>query len=249
MSKIEDLKQHGKPLKLYNLCECVEAIIKDAELKDSSYQEFLETVLEGEIKAREKRAQEIRLKNACFPVVKTLDNFDFDFQKSISKKKVNRLLDMDWIDNIFNLIFLGPPGVGKTHISVALGYKAIEMGYRVTYTTMDHLMYALKTSEISRKSKSKVNKIHSSELVIIDEVGYLPITRDEANLFFKLVSELYEQTSVIITSNKGFEDWNELLGDPALTTAILDRLTYKCELFNITGKSYRLEHRQSLMDE
>jgi len=248
MSKIEDLRQHGQTLKLYNLCECVESLIKDAELKDSSYQEFLEAVLEGEIKNKEKRAQEIRLKNACFPVVKTLDNFDFDFQKSISKKKINRLLDMDWIDNIFNLIFLGPPGVGKTHISVALGYKAIEMGYRVTYTTMDHLVYALKTSDISRKSKSKVNKIHSSELVIIDEVGYLPITRDEANLFFKLVSELYEQTSVIITSNKGFEDWNELLGDPALTTAILDRLTYKCELFNITGKSYRLEHRQSLID-
>lgn len=249
MSKIEDLKRSGQTLKLYNLCECVEALIKDAELNDSSYQEFLETVLDGEIKTREKRAQEIRLKNACFPALKTLDNFDFDFQKSISKKKINRLLDMDWIDDIFNLIFLGPPGVGKTHISVALGYKAIEMGYRVTYTTMDHLMYALKTSDISRKSKGKVNKIHSSELVIIDEVGYLPITRDEANLFFKLISELYEQTSIIITSNKGFEDWNELLGDPALTTAILDRLTYKCELFNITGKSYRLEHRQSIIND
>ena len=227
MSKIEDLKQCGQTLKLYNLCQCVEALIKDAELKDSSYQEFLETVLDGEIKTKEKRAQEIRLKNACFPALKTLDNFDFDFQKSISKKKINRLLDMDWIDDIFNLIFLGPPGVGKTHISVALGYKAIEMGYRVTYTTMDHLMFALKTADISRKSKGKVNKIHSSELVIIDEVGYLPITRDEANLFFKLVSELYEQTSIIITSNKGFEDWNELLGGPALTTAILDRLTYE----------------------
>lgn len=249
MSKIEVLKQYGQTLKLYNLCDCVEKLIKDAEIKDSSYQDFLETVLDGEIKVREKRSQEIRLKNAGFPILKTFDDFDFDFQKSIPKKKISRLLDMDWIDNIFNLIFLGPPGVGKTHISIALGYKAVEMGYRVTYTTMDHLMYALKTVDISRKSKSKANKIYSSDLVIIDEVGYLPITRDEANLFFKLISELYEQTSIIITSNKGFEDWNELLGDPALTTAILDRLTYKCELFNITGKSYRLEHRQSLMND
>ena len=118
MGKIEDLKQHGQTLKLYNLCQCVEELIKDAELKDCSYQEFLETVLEGEIKTKEKRAQEIRLKNACFPSLKTLDNFDFDFQKSISKKKINRLLDMDWIDDIFNLIFLGPPGVGKnSHLS------------------------------------------------------------------------------------------------------------------------------------
>lgn len=249
MSKIEVLKQYGRTLKLYNLCEFVEDLIRDAELNDSSYQDLLESVLEGEIKAREKRAYEVRLKNAAFPVLKTFEGFDFDFQKSITKKKINRLLDMDWIDSIFNLIFLGPPGVGKTHISIALGCKAVEMGYRVTYTTMDHLMYALKTTDISRKSKNKANKLHSSDLVIIDEVGYLPITRDEANLFFKLISELHEQTSIIITSNKGFEDWNELLGDPALTTAILDRLTYKCELFNITGKSYRLEHRQSLTND
>lgn len=180
-------------------------------------------------------------------VLKTIAEFDFDFQKSITKKQINRLLEMDWIDSVFNLMFLGPPGVGKTHISIALGFKAVEMGYRVTYTSMDNLVYSLKTREISRKSKGRINRIYSSDLIIIDEIGYLPITREEANMFFQLISDLYEQTSIIITSNKGFEDWNELLGDPALTTAILDRLTYKCELFNMTGKSFRLEHRQSLL--
>lgn len=249
MSKIEMLKQYAKSLKLCNLYENIENTINDAELKDSSYQEFLFRVLEDEINAKEKRAQETRLKHAGFPVLKTIDDFDFEFQRSITRKQINRLLEMDWIDKVFNLMFLGPPGVGKSHISIALGYKAIEMGYRVTYASMDNLIYSLKTQEISRKSKGKINRIHSSDLIIIDEMGYLPITRDEANMFFQLISELYEQTSIIITSNKGFEDWSEFLGDPALTTAILDRLTYKCELFNMTGKSYRLEHRQSLLND
>lgn len=120
------------------------------------------------------------------------------------------------------------------------------MGYKVSFTTMDKLMHVLKTEQISRYSKGKINKILSSSLVIIDEIGYLPITREDANLFFQLISTLHEQASIIITSNKGLEDWSELLGDPALTTAVLDRLTYKCELFNMTGKSYRLENRKSL---
>ncbi|MBK5263187.1 MAG: ATP-binding protein [Peptostreptococcaceae bacterium] len=111
---------------------------------------------------------------------------------------------------------------------------------------MDNLMHVLKTQQISRKSKGKLNRIISSSLVIIDEVGYLPITRDEANLFFQLISSLHEQASLIITSNKGFEEWVELLGDPALTTAVLDRISYRCELFNMIGKSYRLEHRKSI---
>ena len=120
------------------------------------------------------------------------------------------------------------------------------MGYKVSFTTMDSLMHILKTQEISRKSKGKLNRILSSSLVIIDELGYLPVTREEANLFFQLTSSLHEQASIIITSNKGLEDWTELLGDPALTTAVLDRITHRCELFNMTGKSYRLEHRESL---
>lgn len=249
MSKMESLKQYAKYLKLCNLSENIENLVRDAELRESSYQEFLFRVLEDEIKAKDKKAQETRLKHAGFPMLKTIENFDFEFQKSITRKQINRLLEMDWIDNVFNLIFLGPPGVGKSHISIALGYNAIKMGYRVTYISMDNLIYSLKTREITRKSKVKVSRIHSSDLVIIDEIGYLPITRDEANLFFQLISELYEQTSIIITSNKGFENWSEFLGDPALATAILDRLTYKCELFNMTGKSYRLEHRQSLLND
>lgn len=246
MDKLEQIKEHAKELSLNYLRINADKIIEEADLNDYSYQDILIKILENEIEIRDKKAQERRLKNAGFPVIKKIEDFDLDFQKSITKKQINRLLEMEWIDRMYNLIFLGPPGVGKTHLSISLGYKAVEIGYKVSFVTMDNLMHVLKTHEISRKSKGKMNRILSSSLVIIDELGYLPITREEANLFFQLVSALHEQASIIITSNKGLEDWTELLGDPALTTAVLDRITYRCELFSMSGKSYRLEHRKSL---
>lgn len=244
MDKLEQIKEHAKELNLNYLRINADKIVEEADLNDYSYQDILIKVLDSEIGLRDKKAQERRLKNAGFPVIKKIEDFDLDFQKSITKKQVNRLLEMEWIDRMYNLIFLGPPGVGKTHLSISLGYKAVEQGYKVSFVTMDNLMHVLKTQEISRKSKGKMNRILSSSLVIIDELGYLPITREEANLFFQLVSALHEQASIIITSNKGLEDWTELLGDPALTTAVLDRITYRCELFSMSGKSYRLEHRK-----
>lgn len=249
MDKLERIKSYSQTLGLYSLKSTIEQHIQSANEKEVAYQEFLLNVFESEIVQRERKRNESRLKSACFPLIKRIEEFDFQFQRSISQKQVNRLLELDWIDKAFNLIFLGPPGVGKSHLAIALGYKAVESGYKVSFTTMDNLIYMLKTQEISRKSKTRMNNILSSSLVIIDEVGYLPINREEANLFFKLVSALHEQASLIITSNKGFEGWTELMGDAALATAVLDRLSHKCELFNMSGKSYRLEFRKSILNE
>lgn len=246
MEKLELIKDYAKTLKLSHLNTNASKIIENADVKELSYQELLLDILKSEINLKEKKAQERLLKNAGFPMIKHIEDFDFNFQKSITTKQINRLIELEWIDRMFNLIFLGPPGVGKTHLAIAMGLKAVEAGYKVSFVSMDSLMHILKTQDISRKSKGKVNSILSSSLVIIDELGYLPITKDEANMFFQLISALHEQASIIITSNKGFEDWAELLGDDALTTAVLDRLVHKCELFNMTGKSYRLEHRESI---
>lgn len=130
-----------------------------------------------------------------------------------------------------------------------MAYKAAEEGYKVSFTTMTALVHTLRTGEISKRSKVKLNRIYSSNLVVIDEVGYLPIERTDANLFFQLITDLYAQASIIITSNKGFEEWAEFLGDAALTTAVLDRLTYRCDMITLDGKSYRLENRKSFLKQ
>ena len=164
MNKLERIKEVSKALKLNYLTIHASKIIEDADLQDSSYQDMLLSILENELDLRDQKAQEKRLKFAGFPVVKKIEDFDFDFQRSITKKQVNKLLEMEWIDRMYNLIFLGPPGLGKTHISIALGYRAIEMGYKVSFVTMDSLMHSLKTQEISRKSKGKINRILSNTL-------------------------------------------------------------------------------------
>ncbi|MEG1636389.1 MAG: IS21-like element helper ATPase IstB [Cellulosilyticaceae bacterium] len=248
MDTLEEIISYSTTLKLPYLKQNIIQILDTAKKNDQTYQDFLHKLLHNEMLLRDERSREKRVKNAAFPATKTVDDFDLAFQKSISKRQLNELCELTWIDQMYNLILLGPPGVGKSHLAIALGHKAIEAGYNVSFVTMDLLMHTLKTAEISRKSKGKLNRILGSSLVIIDELGYLPISREEANLFFGLISTLHEQASVIITSNKGFEDWTELLGDPALTTAVLDRITYRCEVITMQGKSYRLEHRQSLFE-
>jgi DNA replication protein DnaC len=141
---------------------------------------------------------------------------------------------------------LGPPGVGKTHLAVGLGIEAIRQGYKVRFTQMDELIHVLKTQEITRSARTKLNRLTRSDLVIIDDLMFMAIDRREANLFFQLTNKLYGQTPVIITSNKGPEDWGEILGDPAITTAILDRLIHKSEVISLTGDSYRLKHRKTI---
>lgn len=203
-------------------------------------------MLQKEARFREERATAERLKQAKFPSFKSFDEFDTEFQKGVTKKQLQTLAKLDWLEDLFNLILIGPPGTGKTHIALSVGNQAVLEGYKVAFITMDHLVHALKTAEISRKSQARLRWIHKCDLLIIDELGYLPVSRNEANMFFSLISELYENASVVITSNKGFEGWAELLGDKILATALLDRLTHRCQILNFTDESYRIAHRKNI---
>lgn len=174
------------------------------------------------------------------------DDFDLSAQESLSKKQLNQLRELLWLEQAYNLIFLGPPGVGKTCLSIGIGIEAINHGYQVSFVQMNELIRLLKTEEISRISRAKIKRMVGSDLVIIDDLMFMAIDRHEANLFFQLINQLYGQTSIIITSNKGPEEWGDILGDPAITTAILDRLIHKSEVIHLTGDSYRLKHRQTI---
>jgi DNA replication protein DnaC len=207
----------------------------------------VEIFLKEQLCLKEARATELRLKRSYLPERKAIKDFDFGFQRSITKEQMLRLSDCTWVDDAYNILFLGPPSVGKTHLATALGYEALDKGYAVSFVTLDELVRQLKTADISATSKRRLNYHKKAQLIVIDEVGFLPVTNLEANLFFTFVSAMHERTSIIITSNKGFSEWAGFLGDEVITTAILDRLIYKCEVFNMSGDGYRLKHRKTIL--
>lgn len=209
--------------------------------------ESIECFLTEQLRLKEEKATKIRIKRANMPPLKTIEEFDFGFQRSITKEQMLRLCDFTWVEDAYNIMFLGPPSVGKTYLATALGYRALDKGYAVTFLTLDDLMRLLKTAEISSQSKQRLRVIYKSNIIIIDEVGFLPVSKLEANLLFAFVSALHEKVSIIITSNKGFSEWTGFLGDEVITTAILDRLVYRCEIFNMSGDGYRLKNRKSIL--
>jgi DNA replication protein DnaC len=247
---LEQLQQAFRTLRLSETANHLPSLIQQAESQDWTYRMFLDHLTAYELKRRDEKLIEKRLKWATFPFYKTIDEFQIDEQQSLSKKQINQLKEFTWLDQLYNLIILGPPGVGKTHFSTGLGIAAIHQGYKVSFISMGQLIQALKTEEITRKSQTRMKRIRDSNLVIIDDLMFMAMDSGEANLFFHLINDLYDNASIILTSNKGPSEWGELLGDPGITAAILDRLLHRAEVIHFRDDdSYRMKHRSSIFME
>lgn len=243
---VESLQNQFKHFRMSETSKDLPDFLRKAEAHSWTYQEFLHKLLSHEESCREKKMIEKYLKWASFPYQKGLDQFDLQEQRSLSARQLKQLQEFSWLEQSFNLIFLGPPGVGKTHLAIGLGLAAIQSGQRVSFISMGELVPLLKTEDYSRKSQIQLNRIRKADLVIIDDLMYMAMDQHEANLFFQLINHLYERSSIILTSNKGPEDWGELLGDQGITTAILDRLLHRSEVIHLEGESHRIKYRESV---
>ena len=231
-------------LKMDHLEAQLDAVCEQAAARQEDYKTFLVQALQTEWQGRYQRGIEARLRQARFPWLKTLDQFDFDFQPSLDRRQVRELAGLSFVERAHNVILLGPPGVGKTHLAIALGVKAVEAGFSVLFLTLESLMTRLTKALNENRLDRSLQQLVYPKLLIIDEVGYLPLSRIEASLFFRLVARRYERASTIITSNKSFLDWGEMFNDPILATAVLDRLLHYSTTLNIKGESYRIKEKR-----
>jgi len=243
----EKLMTDLKSLRLPAMAEMLDSYAKQAASSSMSYVDFLGGLVSEEVSRKEQRGVQNRIKSARFPVLKSLDDFDYAFQPSIDRKKVGELSNLRFIDNNENILFLGPSGVGKTHVSTGLGVRACESGYKVLFTTLNDMVSVLMASMADNSFPSRLRQYVQPSLLIIDEVGYLPVSKDGANFLFQVVAKRYETGSIILTSNKSFADWGEVLGDSVIAAAILDRLLHHSTVFSVRGDSYRLREKKKLM--
>ena len=240
------LKAHLADLQMPGSLEAVDDLLQRLDQGALSPPEAMEQLLTAQVALRRQRRLHAAMHSSRLPAVKTLDTFDFAFQPSIDRAQVQSLHALSFLDRKENVIFLGPAGVGKTHLAISLAIAAAERGRRVYYGTLADLVLSLVEAERQGRLRERLATLRHPALLIVDEIGYLPITGNGTNLFFQLVNARYEKASTILTSNKSFKEWGEIFGDPVAATAMLDRLLHHCHIVNIKGNSYRLRQYPNL---
>jgi DNA replication protein DnaC len=239
-SRRDRLRAMLADLKMPGALEALDAILSRVDGGQVTPSEAIEELLHAQIQLRNNRRLQAAMRSSRLPAVKLLSDFDFSFQPSIKREQIESLHELGFIERKENVILLGPPGVGKTHLAISLAIAAAEYGRRVYYGTLADLITSLEEAKAAGSLQQRIKVLTHPSLLVVDEIGYLPVSHTGAMLFFQLINRRYERASTVLTSNKSFEDWGAVFGDDVMAAALIDRLLHHCHIVNIRGNSYRL---------
>jgi DNA replication protein DnaC len=233
-------------LKMPGALEALDTVLSGVDGGKLSPAEAIEDLLGAQIQLRNNRRLQAAMRSSRLPAVKTLADFDFSFQPSIKREQIESLHELGFIERRENVIFLGPPGVGKTHLAISLAIAAAQYGRKVYYGTLADLITSLEEAQAAGRLTHRLKTLTHPPVLVVDEIGYLPISPTGAMLFYQLMARRYERASTVLTSNKSFEEWGEVFGDDVMAGALIDRLLHHCHIVNIRGNSYRMRQHSEL---
>ncbi len=248
-SSLERIRRHLVGLKMPCALESLQDTVQRIERGELSTLEAIETLLGEELTTRQSRRIKMALQTARLSTIKTLGAYDFSFQPSLDRQQILALAELDFVERHQALHLLGPPGTGKTHLAIALGVEAVKAGYSVHFSSLADLIASLSRAEREHTLRERVRYLSRHRVLIVDEIGYLPVGSSGGNLFFQLVNACYEKTAMILTSNRGSAEWGEIFSDAVVATALLDRLLHHAVVIQIEGSSYRLREHAQLLPE
>ena len=243
MSSIDNVAAKYKGVRFNCIAQSLGDLVSQAEDNEMSHLQFAELLVDHELAMRDKNRIDLNLKKASFPALKRLEEFDYRWQTTVTKRQIDKLLDFNFADNRENIVFIGPPGVGKTHLASGIGLKAIEAGYKVLFTTALSLVETMELAEIKGELKKKISQILKNDILILDELGYLPMSKQGMYNMFQLINAMYEYRSLIITTNKDFTKWGEFFWEDNVAVPIVDRIIHHSHIFMLGGESYRLKDK------
>lgn len=248
MERKQQINQYCQQFKTAGISAGIDKLIAHAEANSTGYMDFALNLLKTEADHRHQNELVRRLKTAKLPRNSDLNTYDFSFKNGVQKARINQLRELNWLDQIYNIMLMGPSGTGKTFMAAGLCADAVEKGYKAYFRTMEELIGMLKMKDFTRTAKAEYKRLANANLIVIDDIMLFPVEKNQAVSLFNFINQLYEKTSFIITTNKMPTDWAKMLDDEVLATALLDRLLYRCEVINLSGKSFRMQNRKSIFE-